>query len=36
VDKLKKDKTLSSEEIQLIEKWVIGDAEFYTKMCCVV
>ena len=32
VNKLKKDEPLSSKEIQLIEKWVIGDAEFYTKM----
>jgi len=32
VNKLKKDEPISSEEIQLIEKWVIGDAEFYTRM----
>ena len=32
VDKLKKDEYLSPEEIKLIEKWVIGDAETYTKM----
>ena len=32
VGKLNRDEYLSSEEIQLIEKWVIGDAEFYTKM----
>ena len=32
VDKLKTDQPLTTDEIQLIEKWVIGDAEFYTRI----
>jgi len=32
VEKLKKDESLSSEELHLIEKWMIGDADFYTRM----
>ncbi len=32
VKKLKEDENLTIEDIKLIEKWVIGDAEFYTRM----
>ena len=30
--KLKNDEDLSEDETLLIEKWIIGDAEFYTRM----
>ena len=32
VQKLKNDEPLSPEEMRLVEKWVIGDAEFYTRI----
>ncbi len=32
VKKLRTDEALSDQELQIIEKWMIGDAEFYTRI----
>jgi len=32
ISKLKWNKPLSSEDMQIIEKWVVGDAEYYTEI----
>ena len=32
ITKLKKDENLSYEDISYIEKWIVGDAEYYTEI----
>ena len=32
IKKLRKDKDISGEDLKTIEKWMIGDAEYYTKI----
>jgi hypothetical protein len=32
IDKLKKDKPISTEELKLIKLWIVGDADSYIKM----
>lgn len=32
IQKLKHDESVTSQEMQLIEKWIIGDADYYTRI----